>query len=181
MKRFIFSALFFVALLSIWHLLVLAKVWSVVAEYSEPSSSTLLNSSAPNAETDRQLGIFRNSEYRVSIPLTGSNGRFNYQLLGHVQAEPPITRDLAVMSGVNARRFSERTRDCHCGLCNTCWIINCRFPEAVQLANLCTVILNSAPAPLILFELLRCDFDRFAINSTTVGTADACCGRYASN
>ena len=70
MKRFIFSALFFVALLSIWHLLVLAKVWSVVAEYSEPSSSRLLNSSAPNAETDRQLGIFRNSEYRVSIPLT---------------------------------------------------------------------------------------------------------------
>src|ERR1700722_20067422 len=30
MKRFILSALFFVALLSIWHLLVLAKVWSVV-------------------------------------------------------------------------------------------------------------------------------------------------------
>src|SRR4029077_17774470 len=80
------------------------------------------------------------------------------------------------MSGVNARRFSERTRDCHCGLCNTCWIINCRFPEAVQLANLCTVILNSAPAPLILFESLRCDFDRFAINSTTVGTADFCFG-----
>ena len=60
-------------------------------------------------------------------------------------------------------------------------IINCRFSEAVQLANLCTMILNSAPAPLILFELLRCDFERFAINSTTVGTADACCGRYASN
>src|SRR5258708_30089949 len=38
-------------------------------------------------------------------------------------------------------------------------IINCRFPEAVQLANLCTMILNSAPAPLILFELLRRDFD----------------------
>ena len=33
MKRFILSALFFIALLSIWHLLVLAKVWSVVAEY----------------------------------------------------------------------------------------------------------------------------------------------------
>src|SRR6266436_7513881 len=30
MKRFILSALFFIALLSIWHLLVLAKVWSVV-------------------------------------------------------------------------------------------------------------------------------------------------------
>ena len=30
MKRFILSVLFFVALLSIWHLLVLAKVWSVV-------------------------------------------------------------------------------------------------------------------------------------------------------
>jgi ABC-type nitrate/sulfonate/bicarbonate transport system permease component len=30
MKRFILPALFFVALLSIWHLLVLAKVWSVV-------------------------------------------------------------------------------------------------------------------------------------------------------
>jgi ABC-type nitrate/sulfonate/bicarbonate transport system permease component len=29
-KRFVLSALFFVALLSIWHLLVLAKVWSVV-------------------------------------------------------------------------------------------------------------------------------------------------------
>ena len=29
MKRFILSALFFVALLSIWHLLVLAKVWKV--------------------------------------------------------------------------------------------------------------------------------------------------------
>jgi sulfonate transport system permease protein len=30
MKRFILSALFFIALLAIWHLLVLAKVWSVV-------------------------------------------------------------------------------------------------------------------------------------------------------
>jgi len=30
MKRFILSALFFIALLSIWHLLVLAKVWSPV-------------------------------------------------------------------------------------------------------------------------------------------------------
>ena len=30
MKRFILSALFFIALLSIWHLLVLTKVWSVV-------------------------------------------------------------------------------------------------------------------------------------------------------
>ena len=30
MKRFISSALFFVALLVIWHLLVLAKVWSPV-------------------------------------------------------------------------------------------------------------------------------------------------------
>ena len=30
MKRLILSALFFIALLSIWHLLVLAKVWSVV-------------------------------------------------------------------------------------------------------------------------------------------------------
>ena len=30
MKRFILSSLFFVALLSIWHLLVLAKVWSPV-------------------------------------------------------------------------------------------------------------------------------------------------------
>jgi NitT/TauT family transport system permease protein len=30
MKRFILSALFFIALLVIWHLLVLAKVWSVV-------------------------------------------------------------------------------------------------------------------------------------------------------
>src|SRR4029077_14146897 len=30
MKRFLLSALFFVALLSIWHLLVLAKVWSPV-------------------------------------------------------------------------------------------------------------------------------------------------------
>src|ERR1700731_2073613 len=30
MKRFILSALFFIALLSIWHLLVLAKIWSVV-------------------------------------------------------------------------------------------------------------------------------------------------------
>ena len=30
MKRFILSALFFIALLWIWHLLVLAKVWSVV-------------------------------------------------------------------------------------------------------------------------------------------------------
>jgi NitT/TauT family transport system permease protein len=30
MKRFILSALFFVALLWIWHLLVLAKVWSPV-------------------------------------------------------------------------------------------------------------------------------------------------------
>jgi len=30
MKRFILSALFFVALLSIWHLLVLAKIWSPV-------------------------------------------------------------------------------------------------------------------------------------------------------
>ena len=30
MKRFILSALFFIALLLIWHLLVLAKVWSVV-------------------------------------------------------------------------------------------------------------------------------------------------------
>ena len=30
MKRFILSTLFFIALLSIWHLLVLAKVWSVV-------------------------------------------------------------------------------------------------------------------------------------------------------
>jgi ABC-type nitrate/sulfonate/bicarbonate transport system permease component len=29
-KRFILSALFFIALLSIWHLLVLAKVWSPV-------------------------------------------------------------------------------------------------------------------------------------------------------
>jgi hypothetical protein len=38
-------------------------------------------------------------------------------------------------------------------------IFNCRFPEAVQLANLCTMILNSAPAPLIPFELLRRDFD----------------------
>ena len=30
MKRFILSALFFIALLSIWHLLVLAKIWSPV-------------------------------------------------------------------------------------------------------------------------------------------------------
>ena len=30
MKRFILSALFFIALLAIWHLLVLAKIWSVV-------------------------------------------------------------------------------------------------------------------------------------------------------
>src|SRR6516162_6880567 len=30
MKRFILSALFFIALLVIWHLLVLAKVWSPV-------------------------------------------------------------------------------------------------------------------------------------------------------
>ena len=30
MKRFILSALFFIALLSIWHFLVLAKVWSPV-------------------------------------------------------------------------------------------------------------------------------------------------------
>jgi ABC-type nitrate/sulfonate/bicarbonate transport system permease component len=30
MKRFMFSALFFIALLSIWHLLVLAKIWSPV-------------------------------------------------------------------------------------------------------------------------------------------------------
>ena len=30
MKRFILSTLFFIALLSIWHLLVLAKVWSPV-------------------------------------------------------------------------------------------------------------------------------------------------------
>ena len=30
MKRFILSALFFVTLLSIWHLLVLAKIWSPV-------------------------------------------------------------------------------------------------------------------------------------------------------
>jgi hypothetical protein len=34
------------------------------AKYSEPSRSTLLNSSAPNVDGDRQLGIFRNSEYR---------------------------------------------------------------------------------------------------------------------
>src|SRR5271165_2088456 len=38
------------------------------AEYSEPSSSTLLKPPAPNADTDRQLGIFRNSA--DSIPLT---------------------------------------------------------------------------------------------------------------
>ena len=61
-------------------------------------------------------------------------------------------------------------------------IINCRFSDAVQLANLCTMILNSAPAPLILFELLSATLTCFAINSTaTVGTADACCGKYASN
>ena len=30
MKRFILSALFFIALLAIWHLLVLAKIWSPV-------------------------------------------------------------------------------------------------------------------------------------------------------
>ena len=30
MKRFILSALFFIALLSIWHFLVLAKIWSPV-------------------------------------------------------------------------------------------------------------------------------------------------------
>ena len=30
MKRFALSALFFIALLAVWHLVVLAKVWSVV-------------------------------------------------------------------------------------------------------------------------------------------------------
>ena len=30
MKRIIFSALFFTALVTVWHLVVLAKIWSVV-------------------------------------------------------------------------------------------------------------------------------------------------------
>jgi len=30
MKRFALSALFFIALLAVWHLVVLAKVWSAV-------------------------------------------------------------------------------------------------------------------------------------------------------
>ena len=30
MKRIILSALFFIALLGVWHLVVLAKIWSVV-------------------------------------------------------------------------------------------------------------------------------------------------------
>src|SRR6266481_2390584 len=36
-------------------------------EYSELSNSTLLISSAPGIGTNRQLGIFRNSEYRVIL------------------------------------------------------------------------------------------------------------------
>jgi hypothetical protein len=30
MKRFVLSGLFFIALLAVWHLVVLAKIWSVV-------------------------------------------------------------------------------------------------------------------------------------------------------